>query len=650
MLVEVQNAIVVGTKRFDEIQIVGDNGANATTLSPRGTIVISDGDFNPERIIIDDAIIANEPFASVGYAFTDIVTGVMDYSFGNFKLLNAVPLPPLTSGGLLSETSPLVGTADQLTVASFNVLNLDPGDSTFAGLADEIVNYLNAPDIIGLQEIQDNNGATNDGTVDASLTYMTLITAVLDAGGPQYEFRDIAPVDLADGGEPGGNIRVGFLFRPDRVTFVDRPGGTATNATTPTMGANGVELTFSPGRIQPNDAAFSNSRKPLAAEFIFNGHTVFVVANHFNSKGGDDPLFGSTQPPVLGSEAQRIQQAQIVHDFVDSVLTLAADANVIVLGDLNDFQFSLPLQTLKGSILDNLTEHLAANEQYTYIFDGNAQALDHILATFDLADFADIDVVHVNVEYDASVHPTDHDPVLARFSLPVAADVAPTAVTLTGPNTGEVNTTYTFTATVTPISTTLPITYTWMADNQTTMTQVVTGTMDSVAYAWVTSGVQMITVTAANNAGMVMATHVITISAPPEPDVAPTAVSLSGPSTGTINTAYTFDAAVLPISTTLPLTFTWMADEQTAVSQSVNGLMDSVSFTWTTTGTKTIMVTAANSAGIVTDTHTIVITAGVIIDDGFTIYLPFIVNDSASTTTTSSGIDWLLLRYAHIRE
>jgi hypothetical protein len=93
-----------------------------------------------------------------------------------------------------------------------------------------------------------------------------------------------------------------------------------------------------------------------------------------------------------------------------------------------------------------------------------------------------------------------------------------------------------------------------------------------------------------------------------------------------------------------------MADDQTAVSQSVNGLMDSVSFTWTTTGTKTILVTAANSDGIVTDTHTIVITAGVIIDDGFTIYLPFIVNDSASTTTTSSGIDWLLLRYAHIRE
>jgi hypothetical protein len=174
--------------------------------------------------------------------------------------------------------------------------------------------------------------------------------------------------------------------------------------------------------------------------------------------------------------------------------------------------------------------------------------------------------------------------------------------------------------------------------------------MDSVAYAWVTSGVQMITVTAANNAGMVMATHVITISAPPDPDVAPTAVNLTGPSTGTVNTAYTFDADVLPISTTLPLTFTWMADEQTAVSQSVNGLMDSVSFTWTTTGTKTILVTAANSAGIVTDTHTIVITAGVIIDDGFTIYLPFVAKDTGASTSGTSGADQILLRYLYIRE
>ena len=60
---------------------------------------------------------------------------------------------------------------------------------------------------------------------------------------------------------------------------------------------------YNPGRIEPTDAAFTNSRKPLAGEFLFNGRRLFVIANHFNSKGGDDPLFGRFQPPVLVPKA-----------------------------------------------------------------------------------------------------------------------------------------------------------------------------------------------------------------------------------------------------------------------------------------------------------------------------------------------------------
>jgi predicted extracellular nuclease len=141
-----------------------------------------------------------------------------------------------------------------------------------------------SPDIIALQEIQDNNGATNDGTVDTSLTYQTLIAAIQTAGGPVYDWRDIAPVDLVDGGEPGGNIRVGFLFRTDRgLNFVNPPGGDAITATSVSLGDNGVELSINPGRIDPLNDAFLDSRKPLAAEFLYNGHTLVVIANHLNS-------------------------------------------------------------------------------------------------------------------------------------------------------------------------------------------------------------------------------------------------------------------------------------------------------------------------------------------------------------------------------
>ena len=74
-----------------------------------------------------------------------------------------------------------------------------------------------------------------------------------------------------------------------------------------------------------------------------------MIANHWNSKGGDDPLFGVYQPPTFSSEMQRNQQATVVHDFVNAILTADPSANVVVMGDLNDFQFSSALATLKGS-------------------------------------------------------------------------------------------------------------------------------------------------------------------------------------------------------------------------------------------------------------------------------------------------------------
>ncbi|MCA9973143.1 MAG: DUF11 domain-containing protein [Anaerolineales bacterium] len=435
MLLQVNDALVVGINRFGEIAVVGDDGQFASTLTPRGGIVIQPDDYNPERIIIDDLLVAAEPDVNIGDTLPGVITGVLSYDFGNFKLLNPAPLPPVVSGGLTQETTTLSGTADHLRVATFNVENLDPGDpqAKFDALGSQIANNLAAPDIIVLEEIQDNNGETNDGTVDASLTYQTLITAIVAAGGPTYEYRDIAPQNNQDGGAPGANIRVGFLFNPARVSFVDRAGGTATAATTVTVGATGaLELSYSPGRIDPTAGAFDDSRKPLVGEFRFNGHPVFVIGNHFNSKGGDSPLFGSFQPPILASEAQRLQQAQVVNDFVDSILALDPNANVIVAGDLNDFQFSPPLMVLEGGVLKNLIELLPVAERYTYVYDGNSQALDHILVSGNLLGpaQAEVDVVHTNAEFDTDFRYTDHDPVLAQLLLPLPA------VTITMPADG----------------------------------------------------------------------------------------------------------------------------------------------------------------------------------------------------------------------
>ncbi len=423
MRVQVNNPVTTSRRATfgasEEIWVLADNGVNATSRTVRGGSLVTASDFNPERIQVDDLINGSVtlPVVDVG-AQLDTIIGVVNYDFANFEVLVSSPPVVVTASPLTKEVTTLTGTADQLTVSTFNVENLDPGDGSakFNALASAIVNNLNSPDILNLEEIQDNNGPTNDSVVAANVTIQTLIDAIVAAGGPTYEFRQIDPVDDTNGGEPGGNIRVGFLFNPARVSFVDRPGGTSTANTTVTNNAGTPTISFSPGLINPTNSAFNSSRKPLVGEFVFNGQTVFVIGNHFSSKGGDQPLFGPNQPPTLNSETVRNQQATIVSTFVQSILAIDPNANVIVAGDLNDFEFSNPITILENGGLNTLVETLPANERYTYNFEGNAQVLDHILVSDNLlANLDGFDIVHINSEFFDQV--SDHDPALARMSV-----------------------------------------------------------------------------------------------------------------------------------------------------------------------------------------------------------------------------------------
>jgi uncharacterized protein len=415
MRVRVNDALAVGpTNGFGEIPVVGDDSLLAGIDTVRGGVVIRPEDFNPERIILDDTLLPT-PLVNVGDGFTTPVTGVMDYSFGNFKLNVTVSLTR-TDNGLEREAtrSPF---NREIVVGTYNVENLDPSDTdAFARHADLIVNNLRSPDLIAIEEIQDNDGATDSSVTDASVTWNMLIAAIAAAGGPDYEFRQIDPVDDQDGGEPGGNIRVGFLFRSDRgLSFIDRRGGDSTTPTTVIDRPSGARLSFSPGRIDPQNPAFANTRKSLVGEFRMRGQKVFVVANHFSSKGGDDPLFGRWQPPVRHTETARHAQAQVVNDFVDQILAAEPNANVIVLGDINDFEFSETVEILEGGVLTSLMDTLPKEERYSYVFEGNSQVLDQILVSDNLLGGFPIeyDPVHVNAEFFDQA--SDHDPQVARI-------------------------------------------------------------------------------------------------------------------------------------------------------------------------------------------------------------------------------------------
>ncbi|WP_230196255.1 endonuclease/exonuclease/phosphatase family protein [Streptomyces coriariae] len=358
---------------------------------------------------------ADFPVANVGDSLTGVTAGPLDYNqFGGYTLV-ANRLGTLKSGGLERETTQKQKKGE-LAVATYNVENLDPSDATFEEHASAIVNNLKSPDIVSLEEIQDNNGATNDGTVAADVTVGRLIDAIVAAGGPEYDWRSIDPTNNTDGGEPGGNIRQVFLFNPERVSFTDRAGGDASTAVGVTKVRGKAQLTASPGRIDPADAAWASSRKPLVGEFVFRGRTVFVIANHFNSKGGDQGLTAQYQPVVRSSETQRHQQATLVNTFVKDILDTQKNADVIALGDINDFEFSGTAQLLEGDgELWSAIKSLPRSERYTYDYQGNQQVLDQILVSPSIRRGCDFeyDSVHINSEFHDQI--SDHDPQVLRF-------------------------------------------------------------------------------------------------------------------------------------------------------------------------------------------------------------------------------------------
>ncbi|MFH9554051.1 endonuclease/exonuclease/phosphatase [Streptomyces sp. NPDC017435] len=415
MNVQVEDAgVVTATDPYSELWVTVKPHENDTRRG--GTLYDSYASQNTGRLQIQSlGATADFPVANVGDTLDGVTSGPLDYNqFGGYTLV-ASRLGTLVSGGLERETTQKQK-ADELAVATYNVENLDPTDATFAEHAAAIVNNLQSPDVVSLEEIQDNNGAKNDGTTAADVTVGKLIDAIVAAGGPRYDWRSIDPTNNTDGGEPGGNIRQVFLFNPERVSFTDRAGGDATTAVGVTE-VNGLpQLTASPGRIDPANAAWASSRKPLVGEFVFQGRTVFVIANHFNSKGGDQGLTAQHQPVVRSSETQRHQQATLVNAFVKDILDVQKKADVIALGDINDFEFSGTAQILEGDgTLWSAIKSLSRNERYTYDYQGNQQVLDQILVSRSIkhdGDFA-YDSVHINSEFHDQI--SDHDPQVLRF-------------------------------------------------------------------------------------------------------------------------------------------------------------------------------------------------------------------------------------------
>jgi len=340
---------------------------------------------------------------------------VVDYTYSNYKLQPVIYQIEIESSRHKTESHRQED--DQLSLASFNVENLfdlknNPAkrdesstptrnelETKLSKLRLAITHKLNLPDIVVLQEIEN------------TAILQTLADRINTQSKTQYRSVSYESSDVR-------GIEVGFMWNHARVQLKSAH----------PLGGTAVEQAFGANSSSPG-------REPLVGIFDFNGKEITIIGNHFKSKGGDDPLYGINQPAVRKSEIQRKLQAHAVRGYTDMLLTVNPEAYIVVAGDFNDFQFAEPgegdhhpLAILAGDdsklAMHNLITNVKPSHRFTFVHEGNAQVLDHILVSTALHQRTKtFTISHFNTNA-ATAHrnnplipnrSSDHDPVAALF-------------------------------------------------------------------------------------------------------------------------------------------------------------------------------------------------------------------------------------------
>ncbi|KAI0384912.1 DNase I-like protein [Hypomontagnella monticulosa] len=426
-LVTIENPRAVGRpNQYGDVWVVGQ--WNTSGDNERTGLTVSDKDGNPEAIIIGSPLDGSKnPTDTKLGDHLDTITGVVYQAFGFYRIL------PLTNVSVVESLSPDVaaptkltseGTCKGITVGGYNIENFYEGDTAHVqAVARHIVDYMRTPDLLAVQEIQDDNGETNDGTVvsDATLTALATAIQTLSKNATSYDFTYVSPLDGKSGGAPGGNIRVAYLYKPSVLRLRDANPG---NATTANAVLPGPELLYNPGLIDPANAAWTNSRKPLAAAWELadgSGRPLFTVNVHWGSKGGSSSLHGDARPPVNGGVEDRQAQAAVTASFIADILSADASANIVTLGDYNEFAFAAPVVEFgaKSGLEDlDAVVCIPTAERYAYLYDMNSQELDHFFVSPALAKgVKGFEHIHVNTWLSYDDRTSDHDPSVAKFDI-----------------------------------------------------------------------------------------------------------------------------------------------------------------------------------------------------------------------------------------
>jgi len=158
------------------------------------------------------------------------------------------------------------------------------------------------------------------------------------------------------------------------------------------------------------------SRPPLLVKVRLIGpdSVLYLLNNHFTSMSGGE----------AATEPRRAAQAQWNVTVTEELLAEDPGALLAVIGDLNSFFDSLPIDVLRDAGLEHVFGRLPESERYTYVYEGVSQTLDHILVTDSLDALIDeVIVLHVNADYAiapqgdiSAVKKSDHDPVIVLIT------------------------------------------------------------------------------------------------------------------------------------------------------------------------------------------------------------------------------------------
>ncbi|QBY51512.1 ExeM/NucH family extracellular endonuclease [Cupriavidus oxalaticus] len=345
-----------------QVALPGAGAAQAAAANLRNRLLLDDGSTRqyPEVVPYPPPQLAASHPLRTGDTVSG-VAGVLEKRHGQWRLqpVRGARAPAFQAANP-RPGAPARHPAATLRVAAFNLQNYFNGGGGSGGLASgdnrgartaaalarqeaKLAAALRAldADVIGLMELQ-NNGFGPDSAVRQLAARLGPDWRVVDPGTP------------ALGGDA---IAVGLLYNARATEIVGR-------AATTWLGAR--------------------SRQPLAASFRAKagGAPVTVVVNHLKSKNCAEAA-GAQADQGDGQgcwSPSRVQAAGALADWIAMVPTGAPGAGVLVIGDLNSYAMEDPVRLLARRGYADMVAKLAGPQAYSYVYNGQAGYLDHVLA------------------------------------------------------------------------------------------------------------------------------------------------------------------------------------------------------------------------------------------------------------------------------